>query len=726
MKMLQNSFARYGLGILLLLLICSCTSGSSTPNGDTDLDLDSPVPAADRDDIEQHETPSDSDTEQEIPPADRDESPLPADLDPDPDAFGDLDETTKPDGDTEDIDIVESGDNELWPGDVDLEYEFEAEQEPESYVDGDAAEPGDCPLARRAFCGQQERIEPGSELESVITDYTCSEIAYPAAEQLFWFYSPADCDVRVRVSGLQSDLDLFRLSGCGGEFCEADSSNFGWQEESLSFHSEKGRYHYLSVDGLDSQLTPFDWSVFCQCDFSVDGDTELDEEWEIEWDSVESMEDADRPPTDGDLDQVETDAIDSDELDSDTFELDVELNNIFAAPCNEAIRHHNDTYGQSVFTRYNCSSERQRAKEVIYHFTPSQNCRVTATVTGLLADLNLFLLDELSPLSCRQKSTNSGLTSESLNFDARAGESYYLVVDAPGENQSSYLFRLSCACDADGDQDTDDDSATGNCSDPHQIICGEPFFHNNQQNGISVWDSYSCPSKAGFTGYEAIYHLELDRNCLITARLDDMQENLDLFLLDDCDPNTCLQRATHSGTSAETISLTAAAGETMYFVVEGYNGNVSDYTFQVDCGCVDPDGDITGNGSCESPYGLACDDSHVYNNAQGSAVWDTYSCSTLPVSGREIIYRYSALQSCAQTARLTNLTGDLDLFLLSDCSPDSCLDKSANIGGESESISFNVTQGESVYLVVDGFGGATSNYTMWLDCTDCGTLKRLP
>ncbi|MEZ4984451.1 MAG: hypothetical protein R2795_05330 [Saprospiraceae bacterium] len=65
---------------------------------------------------------------------------------------------------------------------------------------------------------------------------------------------------------------------------------------------------------------------------------------------------------------------------------------------------------------------------------------------------------------------------------------------------------------------------------------------------------------------------------------------------------------------------------------------------------------------------------------------------------------------------LTGLSANLELFLLSSCDRGSCLEFSQHSGTDSEYINAFLPAG-TCYVVVDGYNGAVSNYTLTVDCS---------
>jgi hypothetical protein len=95
-------------------------------------------------------------------------------------------------------------------------------------------------------------------------------------------------------------------------------------------------------------------------------------------------------------------------------------------------------------------------------------------------------------------------------------------------------------------------------------------------------------------------------------------------------------------------------------------------------------------------------------------------------TGRERVYSYHAEATGTIAIRLENLSQDLDVFLLEGCEANSCVGSSQNGNDEDEFFEANVVEGEDYFIVIDGYEGAQSNYTLLLECesgscTDCGS-----
>ncbi|HEV8323318.1 MAG TPA: hypothetical protein VG389_17005 [Myxococcota bacterium] len=148
-------------------------------------------------------------------------------------------------------------------------------------------------------------------------------------------------------------------------------------------------------------------------------------------------------------------------------------------------------------------------------------------------------------------------------------------------------------------------------------------------------------------------------------------------------------------------------------------------------GCDDPD--CAPSPGCVAPTcGPAttaiCGDTYLDNNgAPGSsdvvADWGG-ACGTAGDDGPEYVYTFTAADDGYAAAYLYDLTADLDLYALDAgagggvaCDPDACLAAGATAGTGPEGVIFTVSAGSTYYLVVDGFAGATSDFTLTFFCT---------
>lgn len=86
-----------------------------------------------------------------------------------------------------------------------------------------------------------------------------------------------------------------------------------------------------------------------------------------------------------------------------------------------------------------------------------------------------------------------------------------------------------------------------------------------------------------------------------------------------------------------------------------------------------------------------------------------YSCSTRDESGSETLHRITTTVSGDITATLSNISVDLDVFILNACDPSSCV-----AYGDNSAVYSNAPPG-TYYIVVDGYYGASASYTLNVD-----------
>jgi cysteine-rich repeat protein len=126
-------------------------------------------------------------------------------------------------------------------------------------------------------------------------------------------------------------------------------------------------------------------------------------------------------------------------------------------------------------------------------------------------------------------------------------------------------------------------------------------------------------------------------------------------------------------------------------------------------------------GLCQDSLPIPCNVS-VPGNTAGRMAWlDHYSCDPRIESGKEAYYRLTPATTGSVSVQLANMTADLDLIVLhanasGACDPlGACVAASAT-SAPTESLTFTATAGQSYFLVVDGYQGATGGFTLQVSC----------
>lgn len=107
---------------------------------------------------------------------------------------------------------------------------------------------------------------------------------------------------------------------------------------------------------------------------------------------------------------------------------------------------------------------------------------------------------------------------------------------------------------------------------------------------------------------------------------------------------------------------------------------------------------------------------------------DDYSClSGSHWIGGEAIYYFTDVVKGTYTFTLSGFATDLDLFILSGCDESKCISAHGAYGrsGRTESVTIDLADGQSVYLVVDGKFVSSASFVLSIDCAGsvCDDLK---
>jgi murein DD-endopeptidase MepM/ murein hydrolase activator NlpD len=124
---------------------------------------------------------------------------------------------------------------------------------------------------------------------------------------------------------------------------------------------------------------------------------------------------------------------------------------------------------------------------------------------------------------------------------------------------------------------------------------------------------------------------------------------------------------------------------------------------------------------CEPIALLTCGDVVTSSNdAAGSTTGNyAYGCDTgFVYSGPETAYSFATDLDEPVNVTLTGLTADLDLYAVAGtaCDGDDCIAASSSSETSDEALAFDATAGVEVVLVMDGWEGAMSGYTLTVEC----------
>ncbi|MBW2277450.1 MAG: M23 family metallopeptidase [Deltaproteobacteria bacterium] len=131
---------------------------------------------------------------------------------------------------------------------------------------------------------------------------------------------------------------------------------------------------------------------------------------------------------------------------------------------------------------------------------------------------------------------------------------------------------------------------------------------------------------------------------------------------------------------------------------------------------------------CDPVELLTCGDQRATSNDGPGSTQATffYGCTEWLYSGPEISWTFVTDLDEPVTATLTGLSDDLDLYAVGSiaCNGDDCIAGSDNSNEEDEALLFDAGAGEELVLVVDGFEGAVSDFTLDISCD--GGIPEVP
>lgn len=467
----------------------------------------------------------------------------------------------------------------------------------------------------------------------------CFVLDATGSEQVYSFTAPADGMVTATLSTAVGGLDLMVLEDLTGG-CAADSC-IAAEDSEVTWSATAGTTYYLVVDGRLDASGDFTLDVSCP----VGGCTPL----------------------------------------STTSCGSTEMSNNGGAGSSDLF----DSYAP-------CGAMDTSGPEVAYEFVAASSGAVDLALSGLSADLDLFVLQD-GGAGCEAMDCIAG-GSDALQFDATIGETYYLVVDGVAGAVSDFTLDVSCA------------PVLNDCEPVDGLVCGFPAFGRNDDGGSTDnIDSYPC-APGDFSGSEYTYEFQAAGDGMVTLSIGTTPD-VDLFLLDAsggaCEPAACIAYG------EDEISFMATAGESYYVVVEGLSGGGGPYVLTTDCDFPP--------GQCSPVRSIGCGEQHFNNNGNpaGSTVAnDSYSCAPgRDMSGPEYAYQLVAPpgQDTRVQAILENQSGDVDVFILENmgvgCDPGTC------VAWGDDSVFFDALAGRQYYIVVDGPGGNTGDYRLRLECS---------
>ena len=338
--------------------------------------------------------------------------------------------------------------------------------------------------------------------------------------------------------------------------------------------------------------------------------------------------------------------------------------------------------------------------EMYYTFILTADAAITIDLGFLHAegDLDLYLLDDNCVAPTELAYSMSSTDNEQIVVPCIEAGQYIVRIDNWDYAEMSFTLALGCEeCVVEPDPCLPFEFVAS-------ISCGDVVQGSNILDCESSIDGYGCNSWSE-TGPEVAYELELLTDQIVTATLSGMSDDLDMYLLASQDPTDCVIYGDYTFTSD------CLPAGTYYLLVDGYGGSMSDFTLELtcaDCGTpLEP---------CEpflNATAIVCDDVIVGNNGGCEGVIESYGMGYTE-TGPEVAYSLELLSETVLTVALSGMTADLDVYLTTELTPTTA------IAYGNVSFTTDCLDPGNYYIVVDGYNGAVSDFTLTVTCTDCG------
>ncbi len=410
---------------------------------------------------------------------------------------------------------------------------------------------------------------------------------------------------------------------------------------------------------------------------------------------------------------------------------------------------------------YSCLEDKLPGDEYTYAFVAPYDGVATLTLTAADVAARVLIL-EGKGTGC--DATNCRSASEGvLSFDMFEGQSYFIVVDSPLDGGVDYSLSLDCMpfderhCgdgiddDGDGLTDCEDADCQGDEACPEALCvpiwtvgCGSIDFGSNYGIGatsgivnyFSLKDNKGClDNQWEYTGPEFAYRFDAPGDFNVTVRLLGETSQTDLLVLQDkgngCDPTDCV------AWGLKKVSFPAKAGETYYFVIDGYAASQGAFTIEVECpnfvetscndgldndldtltDCEDPDctGAVECVGYCLPAKTVGCGFEEAFANfGWGSTdALEDYACNQWAYDGPEMAYRFKTSVPTSVQVKLLLENASTDILVVEGalCDPAKCLATGL------DKVSFQAEAGKDYNLIVDGYQGALGTYRIQVACT---------
>jgi uncharacterized protein (TIGR02145 family)/gliding motility-associated-like protein len=420
--------------------------------------------------------------------------------------------------------------------------------------------------------------------------------------------------------------------------------------------------------------------------------------------------------------KVSNDPIDIEVFNSNFEKLGVEVGDFIIdvnkcpISCGQTIKG-NTISGKSNYYKYACSDHKMDGNEIIYEFDNLSTQNVVITLTDLVQDLDLFLMEYVTPMNpdrCVKSSTRTDGSYESIFVENLPKGKYYIVVEGYNKKESSFTLKIDCI------------KPRGflDCANAQNVDCNKTYSGDTKL-GKSNNNFYGSVSSVYYNGKELVYKFVAPQGATeVIAFLENLTSDVDFFVVDNCGNMVSSSLAsTESNLSEEAILLYPVGGRTYYFVVDSPEGMEGGFNLRLECY-----GDGDGNGCCLPPPPLPncnkktlllCNTPINDNNFNGDSRNKAY-CTGVALA-KEKLYYFEIKTAQEVEIILSNITKgkSLNIYLLNKCEPSGNCLAVGNKSSNSEDVILKNLAAGVYYIWVDGFKASDeSTYTIEVRCKD--------
>lgn len=241
--------------------------------------------------------------------------------------------------------------------------------------------------------------------------------------------------------------------------------------------------------------------------------------------------------------------------------------------CGQTLTGNNQTSCYNTVTGGYCGTNYNlyTAAEKVYKFTVTATQNVQVQMSGLTADLDLFLLRSCCAGDCIAKSDlPPQYTTETVSANLTPG-TYFIVIDGWSGASCSFNLTLSCS------------TTTGqpDCFNATPLTCNQTVNSSTATGTNNIVGPY-CNSFCNYGANEKIYSIDIAEKSTVSLTASGFTGDLDMFLLGACNRNSCYAVSGQGGGAAESINTTLEPGK-YYVVLDGYAGAVSPFSLTYSC-----------------------------------------------------------------------------------------------------------------------------------------------